>query len=274
MKIFATNIQKGGVGKTTITYNGAYYLAQRQGQRVLVVDMDDSCNMTNRFRDSIETPVSEISTVRAFFTGGLPQPLEVGQNIDLIAGDMHLSDLTREVEQGAGRGYLLNWYYKNQKQLDDDYDFILFDTHNDFSIFTDNVISLADVVIAIADIDEDAITKLAQEESHIESLKDAFKNPMTGESFVSAQLVKIGNKVQSNTRDSHEFRAAFEQMMKVDPNFLGYFEFRSLFAQTKTTGRSLVELEPEYQRANYREFFTRTWKLYDRIFDFNDTTAE
>ena len=49
-KIYTTNIKKGGVGKTTITFNGAFYLAVKKNKRVLLIDLDDSCNLTKRFR--------------------------------------------------------------------------------------------------------------------------------------------------------------------------------------------------------------------------------
>ncbi|WP_262489541.1 ParA family protein [Listeria monocytogenes] len=121
--------------------------------------------------------------------------------MSLIAGFEGLSELTKELEAGKGRGYLLSWFYANIEEIEQKYDFILIDTHNGFSILTYNAIALADTVVVIADIDEDAIEKLTVEEQHIEELKGSFVNPMTNQSFVNAQLVKIGNKVQSNTND-------------------------------------------------------------------------
>lgn len=157
-------------------------------------------------------------------------------------------------------------FYANSEWIQSRYDYILIDTHNDFSIFTDNAIACADIVVAIADIDEDAIEKLRVEEDHIASLKQAFINPVTNESFVNAQLLKIGNKIQSNTSDSHAFKAAFEQMMKADAHFLGYFEFRTLFAKAKTSRLPLTRLEADYQTPSYRQFFERTWSLFERIY--------
>lgn len=265
--VYSTNIDKGGVGKTTITFNGAFYLAVKKGQRVLLIDEDKSCNLTKRYKRFIDLPVPEESTVKEFFTeSGDPQPIKITENIDLIAGYSELNDLTNEVTAGKGRGYLMTWYYSHLDELEGKYDYILIDTHNDLGIFTDNAIAVSDYVLSIADIDEDAIEKLQTEETHIEKLKKAFVNPMTNKSFVTAQLLKVGNKVQSNTRDSHMFKKAFEVMQENDPTFLGYFEFRTLFAQAKTTGYSLVELEPDYTSASYREFFERTWSLYDKIY--------
>lgn len=271
-KIYGTNIEKGGVGKTTVTYNGAFYLDVKEEKTVLLIDIDESMNLTKRFRNYITLPVDEKSTVKEFFNlnGGNPEPIKITERIDLIAGYSELKELSKDVEKGKGRGYLLSWYYANIEEIESKYDYILIDTHNDFSIFTDNAIAVSDVVIAIADIDEDAIEKLQEEYDHIEELKKAFVNPMNDQSFVNAQLIKIGNKVQSNTSDSHKFKEAFEHMMSVDPNFLGYFEFRTLFAKAKTTRSPLVELEPLNTSKSHKAFFKKTWDLYQKIYSFGE----
>lgn len=270
-KTYTTNIEKGGVGKTTLTYNGAFYLANKKDNKVLLIDMDKSCNLTNRFKNFLPEIIHPENTVEEFFTRTQnPIPVTVTENIDLICGYSDLATLSKDVEAGKGKGYLLSWYYSNIDKIEEKYDYMLIDTHNDLGIFTDNAIAMSDYVIAIADIDEDAIEKINLEADHIEKLKNDFVNPMTGESFVNAQLIKIGNKVQSNTSDSHAFRKAFEQMMKVDNHFLGYFEFRTLFAKAKTTGQSLVELESDYNSLSYKKFFEETWNLYEKIYTFGD----
>lgn len=114
-KIYTTNIKKGGVGKTTITFNGAFYLAVKKNKRVLLIDLDDSCNLTKRFIDYYEEPIPEISTVKALFSDVVPVPLRLTDHLSIIAGYDHLNELTKEVEAGKGRGYLLSWYYS---QLD------------------------------------------------------------------------------------------------------------------------------------------------------------
>lgn len=265
-KIYTTNIKKGGVGKTTITFNGAFYLAVKKNKRVLLIDLDDSCNLTKRFIDYYEEPIPEISTVKALFSDVVPVPLRLTDHLSIIAGYDHLNELTKEVEAGKGRGYLLSWYYSQLDFIEANYDYILIDTHNDFSIFTNNAIAVSDVVLAIADIDEDAIEKLKLEERQITQLTKDFINPMTNQSFVNTRLIKVGNKVVKNTSDSQAFKRAFEAMMKRDNQFLGYFEGRSLFGKTKTTRQPLTSLEETHQTPSYRQFFKNTWELFDKIF--------
>ena len=49
VQILSANITKGGVGKTTIIYNGAYFLTMLKNKRVLLGDFDFQMNLTNRF---------------------------------------------------------------------------------------------------------------------------------------------------------------------------------------------------------------------------------
>lgn len=269
VKVYTTNIKKGGVGKTTITFNAAFYLSEKQNKRVLLIDLDDSCNLTKRFQDYYKS-IPDTSTVKMLFTTHTQKivPIVINDKINLIAGYDKLPLLIKDVQEGKGRGYLMEWFYQNKNELEKRYDYILIDTHNDFSIFTDNALVLADKILAIADIDEDAIEKLHVQEVHMDKLKKAYTNPMNGESFVKGNLIKVGNKVQTNTADSHLFRSAFENIMANDPSFLGYFEFRTPFAKAKTTRKAITELEEmkQYQTPSYRKFFDRTYNLFEKIF--------
>ncbi|WP_460059508.1 ParA family protein, partial [Pseudolactococcus yaeyamensis] len=57
MKIITINVNKGGAGKTTFAHNFAEYL--KQNYRVLLLDFDDSANLTNRYGyfDKLENTV-------------------------------------------------------------------------------------------------------------------------------------------------------------------------------------------------------------------------
>lgn len=67
-KSFTVNIQKGGVGKTTLTINGAYYLIEKEDANVLLIDMDESINLSKRFKELVSEgeDIPEESTVREF----------------------------------------------------------------------------------------------------------------------------------------------------------------------------------------------------------------
>ena len=104
MKKIALFNHKGGVGKTSLSANIAFALAQ-QGHRVLLVDSDPQCSLTtylsdeaavNEWLDESDTEKGRTiwSAVRPVLTGsGEPRnipPVERRENLFLIPGDIAL----------------------------------------------------------------------------------------------------------------------------------------------------------------------------------------
>jgi cellulose biosynthesis protein BcsQ len=102
---------KGGVGKTTLTYNIAAQLAV-SGKRILLVDSDPQCNVTayvidgdvlddlldrSDYQDG-RTVWSALKPI-AEATGNLKfvEPIEVSQNLYLVPGDIRVSDFEEEL---------------------------------------------------------------------------------------------------------------------------------------------------------------------------------
>ena len=268
--IVTTHIKKGGTGKTTITYNGAFFLAIKKDLKVLVIDLDPSGNMTARFKRLLDGDLDYTTknTVWNIFAEKETEPIPVAKNIDLICGNEDYYDLEKQVEKdGRGRQQLRKWFFRNREMLIQ-YDYILIDTHNDFSLFTENALVLSDLVLTVAEVDEDSMKELEKEEEKIERLRMQLEDVATGESPVVAKVIKVGNKVQTNTGDSHKFQRTFNKLVEnPESGFYGYFDFRVYFAKTKTTAEPLVVLESRAKTKGDKEFFKRTWALYEKIYN-------
>jgi ATPases involved in chromosome partitioning len=281
VQVISANITKGGVGKTTIIYNGAYFLTMLKGKKVLLADFDFQMNLTNRFipvnqRTNKIKPENDV--LNFFGSDSIPEPLQVDNNLWLIPGNPKLEELLDDVKNGKQRNYLLQWYYSNLEKLSEQYDYILFDTHNDHNMITDNILAVSDKVIAIADVDGDSMSMLVDEVNHINKLKKLIVNPVTGESFVNTKVVKIGNKIiadaaknpnTSNSNVDHrEFVKALNQMMEVDDSFLGYFWERGPLAKAKTENKSMFHLKSDvrYNKKNNLDFYLKSEALFDKIF--------
>lgn len=117
---------KGGVGKTTLTYHLAHML-NRLGHRVLAVDLDPQSNLTAAFLDEDElallwpdsAPSSPSDRVRTIADAidpimeGLgparsPEPVEISDGLWLLAGDLRLSLFEANLSEAWPKGVLGN----------------------------------------------------------------------------------------------------------------------------------------------------------------------
>lgn len=262
MEILTVNAEKGGVGKTTVTWNIAEYFAKTS--RVLLLDLDEIRNLTNRY--SLQAfPVEH--TILPIFENSLPEatPINVKPNLDLLAGNRLLKDVKQTIATKSGERYfLMKWLGQHIQQLEQNYDYILIDTHPDFSVLTDNALAVADVVLTMTQPSEDAIIAMATEESHLAGLTDMLRNPVTGESFVHAHVVKIGNRIAHNTKESQKFLARENE---IEGTYLGSIQERSVVGIANSEKVPLVDLanDDRYQSASFKRFFSDTFEIFGKI---------
>lgn len=116
-KVISMFNNKGGVGKSTITWNLADSLG-RKGKRVLLLDFDPQCNLSiaflgeKAFVDQLPTQnVPYGTTVRSFLqrflqnTGGedifLHKGINTSENVDIVAGDFWLNVYADSLNVGS-----------------------------------------------------------------------------------------------------------------------------------------------------------------------------
>lgn len=148
-KVIAITNQKGGVGKTTTTFNLGVALA-KQGKRVLVVDVDPQSNLTTyagwydenelkyTLTDLMEQSMNddEIKTKECI--------LHHKENVDLIPSNLSLSALENSLTYAMSREYTLRNCLSSIK---DDYDYILLDCQPSLGMLTINALASANSVI-------------------------------------------------------------------------------------------------------------------------------
>jgi len=243
MEIYSFVSTKGGVGKTSIAYNFATYLSERDNY-VLVIDQDHQCSISQLFDCD-----KQQNTVKGIYTGEKVEIKNVRKNIDLITGDYYL-DRTEDwvISQPNTDTKLLTWVTINLKENLNisQYDYIIIDTHPDFRTATN---------------DE---TKGNTLERYSQCVKEII-DPISMKSYVTAELYLVGNRIKHNTESSRRFVKELEEF----DNYLTSFKEKELFIRAtvkRTSVDHLMKLK-ENQRKEHIEFYNQYQKSFKKFLE-------
>lgn len=157
-KIIAAANRKGGVGKTTVSLNLGYALAE-QGYRVLLVDFDSQANLSKGL--GITEPAKDENTISQPMWADMRdlEPPEKNSYIkhrgklDFISCNETLSVLELEMVGAMRREYILS---NILDELRPDYDFILIDCGPSLGVLTVNALMAADSVLIVSTPESDS----------------------------------------------------------------------------------------------------------------------
>lgn len=166
---------KGGVGKTTLVANLAAHLALNLNQKVLVVDVDPQCNLTQYllsdqgFADTydLDSPTKTIYDIiqplsmGKGYSSNLPIRKIIEFKVDLIAGDPRLAlkedwlaQDWRDAKAGGTRGLRTTFIFSELiSRISEKYDFIFFDMGPSLGAINRSVLLSADSFIVPMSID-------------------------------------------------------------------------------------------------------------------------
>ncbi|MCE0759471.1 ParA family protein [Marinobacter sp. G11] len=131
-KVISYANQKGGVGKSTLCIQTAFYLAIKQGKKVLVVDMDGQGNTSSRLaprqthEDGSFEPILSGTKTADLFKDSVPEieVIKCPSGVDLIHTPKNDPDLFEmeavPLDQAMNPA-------KNMAELFDQYDYVLID---------------------------------------------------------------------------------------------------------------------------------------------------
>ena len=208
MEIYSFVSTKGGVGKTSIAYNFATYLSERDNY-VLVIDQDHQCSISQLF------------------------DCDKQQHTD----NLNISQ----------------------------YDYIIIDTHPDFRTATRNAVAVSDKIISPdvpgANNDETKGNTLERYSQCVEEIID----PISMQSYVTAELYLVGNRIKHNTESSRRFVQELEEF----DNYLTSFKEKELFIRAtvkRTSVDNLMKLK-ENQRKEHIEFYNQYQKSFKKFLE-------
>ena len=180
-KIIAIANQKGGVGKTTTSFNLGACLAAG-GKRVLLVDADPQANATSGIGMELsetdasvyECLIDDYPAADAVLHTQIDELDIIGSNINLVGAEVEL--MNRQ-----GREHCLS---RALAPVKDNYDYVLIDCSPSLGIITVNALTAADSVLIPVQAEYFALEGIAQLLNTIRIIKSRLKPSLEIEGFL------------------------------------------------------------------------------------------
>lgn len=165
MKRISWSNLKGGTGKSLVCFNMASVSGQEKSKkvkpkRILVADTDPQGNISNDF--GMDRLKKGVPTIVDVFEHNIPAEEVITRtntpNVSIIMGSLNLTATELKIVNQAGREWILtNWLNDNKVFLENNFDYLYFDTPPSFNILCQNVYLASDSIVLVNDVSMNSI---------------------------------------------------------------------------------------------------------------------
>lgn len=227
--------QKGGVAKTTSTFNISAGLAKR-GYKVAMVDLDPQASLTiYAGLEPYEVSVSIVDVMKNPKADARKAVVHLRDNLDIITSRIELAAVENELLARTSRELILS---RALRPLQDLYDYICIDCPPQLSTLTINALACTDKVIIPCKTDYLAYRGLKQLMETIDTVRDYFKPDI-------AVLGLVATMFESRANDDKEVL----EVLREEYNVLGVIKRTTNAKKGMYDGLSAVEYSPKSELA-------------------------
>lgn len=254
MKIVSFSAVKGGVGKTTLTFNYGEWLSKK-GYNVLLIDTDHQCSLSQTYN-----LFTNENTIYNAFLGGKVEIRKIHENLSVIPASPHLDKLEVELSTKHNRDLLLMMWFQDNIELIKDFDYILIDCHPDFLTVTKNAIAISHYVISPIEPSQYGYMSKQLLTERMNNFKNEVIDPRTRESFITAKEFFVGNRIRHNTSSSKEF----SEKISEDKKTIAMIPEKELFNKSTLNNIPVVDMKNDEKTYNINKDF---FNIFDRNFE-------
>lgn len=254
MKTLVLANQKGGVGKSAVACQFAYYLAELLEKRVLVIDLDHQCNTSRAIRLSSLANVSTVSSSAVLTTKTDAVEVEEGRFV-LVPGDATLIKMERQADKHNSFATHLNHLIK---ALDSRFDVCIIDTNPNPDIRVTAALVVAGYVLSPIQLNQEALDGIVGLRNDVAKVKAAL-NP-------KLQLIGIlPNLVERTPFQKANFQQLAEHfsnlMIRLDNGAMAAIQTRTAVAEAQAAGQPIWKLG----KTSAREAWGQIKPIFDKV---------